>query len=334
MSFSITEHLTWAIRDSSKLDDWIACHRKYFFLHILGWRSDTPAHDLHFGSSWHKAREYQLLHGYDAVRGAFDAFMSEYRKEFGPETDSIYTPKTPTAVLNALMKFAEEKQSDLRDNEVVEIDGKSMTEISGTVPVDEKRVLHYRMDSIMHRLEDDKIFSWDHKTTSGKWIHDTRWDEELYLSIQNGTYTHCLYCMFPIEQVLGVEFIKTGFEFLERGSKNRCAGYHSTTRYVPAFKPPEQMNMWLWNVNDILDDVDRDMDRLMHCKEGDAVLMSFQQNPKSCTSYKGCPFHDYCLSWANPLQHCYEPPLGFKIEFWNPAEKPSTIKKDLQWRED
>jgi hypothetical protein len=211
------------------------------------------------------------------------------------------------------------------------LDGNLMTEISGTVPIDDKRVLHYRLDDIMRRLDDGKVFSLDHKTTSGKYINSRQWAEQFHLSIQNGTYTHCLYCLFPIEQVLGVIFDGVGFEYLSRGSAIRPAGYHATIQQVPAYKTPEQMNTWLWLVNELCDDVERDMDRLSHCKEEETVLMSFHQNPKSCTSYKGCPFIDYCLSWQNPLQHCDEPPLGFRTEFWNPAEVKTTNRKDLVW---
>ncbi len=329
----IPEHPTWAIKDSSKLDDYIRCPRYYFYHYILGWNLDQPEHDLIFGDAFHKAREHQLIHGYDDVTGAFHAFNNAYRLYFAPEDDPIYIPKTPTAVLNALQKFAQERSIDLIENEVVELDGQKMTEISGTVPVDEKRSLHYRMDSIMCRKADQMIFSWDHKTTSGKWIHDTRWDEELFLGIQNGTYTHCLYCLFPIEQVLGVEFVKTGFEYLQRGSSARPAGYHATTRYIPAFKTPDQMNVWLWTVNMILDEIERDMDHLFHCSENDQVLMSFRMNPKSCTDFRGCMFHDFCLGWPNPLQQSYEPPLGFIQKFWNPAEKEYSVKKDLKWKE-
>ena len=329
---NLTPRPTWDIRDSSKLDDYLACPRMYFFRHVVGWRLDVPAHDLHFGSCWHIAREHQLLHGYDDVAGAFDAFLFEYRKEFPLETDEIYKPKTPTAVLNALMMFADERRRDLIENEVVEIDGVKMTEISGTVPVSDNRVLYYRMDSIMRRRDDEMIFSWDHKTTNGKYIMNRNWAEQFHLGIQNGTYTHCLYCMFTIEQVLGIEFCGTGFEFLLRGSKNRPAGYHATLRRVPAFKTPDQMNVWLWNVNDILDNIDRDMDRLHHCSENEQVFMAFHQNPKSCTAFRGCPYHDYCLSWQNPLQHTDEPPLGFVEEFWNPAEMNTTNKKNLEWR--
>lgn len=329
MTFPVTAHPTWEIKDSSKLDNYIFCPRYYVYHYVLGWTLDQSEHDLVFGEAFHRAREHQLINGYDDVAGAMEKFNECYRKEFAPETDNMYSPKNPTAVLNCLIQFAERYGNDLVENEVVELDGKKMTEISGTVPVDEKRVLHYRMDSIMRRVDDSMIFSWDHKTTSGKWIHDTRWDAELFLGIQNGTYSHCLYCMFPIEQVLGVEFVKTGFEFLQRGSANRPAGYHATTRRVPAFKTPDQMNAWLWSVNDILDDIERDMDRLYHCSDSDAVLQAFRMNPKSCTSYRGCMFHDYCLSWQNPLRQCSEPPLGFKLGFWDPSAKAASVVKNL-----
>ena len=332
MTFPIPYQKTWEIKDSSKLDDYISCHRRFFFHYILGWTLDMPEHDLVFGDAFHHAREHQLIHGYSDVQGAYDAFLKVYRKEFDPASDPLYLPKTPTNVMNALMQFAELYSRDLIDNEVVIMNGQKMTEISGTVPVDDKRVLHYRMDSIIQQCEDGMIKSWDHKTTSGKWIHDTRWDRELFLGIQNGTYTHCLYCMFPVEQVLGVEFIKTGFEFLKKASKNRPAGYHITTRPVQAFKTPDQMNTWLWTVNDILDELERDMDRLSQSSEADEVLMAFRMNPKACSDYRGCEFHDYCLAWQNPLRRCYEPPLGFIQKFWDPSAKESTVKKDLTFQ--
>jgi len=332
MTFPLSPQPAWDIIDSSKITDYLACPRKYFYSHILGWRPDSPAHDLHFGTSWHCAREYQLLHGYGDIEGAFNAFLDEYRKEFHESTDEMYRPKTPTAVLAALMKFAEERRSDLTENEVVELDGKKMTEISGTVPINPDRVIHYRMDSIMRRLADGKIFSWDHKSTSGRYIKSRQWAEQFHLGIQNGTYTHCLYCMFPIEDVLGIEFCGTGFEYLSRGSAARPAGYHTTLQRVPAFKTQDQMNAWLWTVNDIVDLIGTDMARLVDCSEEDPVLYSFAMNPKSCGDYRGCPFHDFCLAWANPLQHCYEPPLGYRVEFWDPSVIETTVKKDLEWK--
>jgi hypothetical protein len=332
MTFPLLYHPEWIIYDSTKLDTYIECHRRYFYEHVLGWRPDSPAHDLVFGSAWHCAREHQLLHGYEDINGAFSAFEKEYRKEFPPESDILYQPKTPEAALTGLLRYANEYSSDLILNKVVEIDGKKMTEISGTVPIDTNRKIHYKMDSILEQVEDGKILSMDHKTTSEKWFTSTKWDREFFLSIQNGTYTHCLYCLFPIEQVLGVEFCKTGFGYLIRGSKSSPAGPRVGIRYIPAYKTPEQMSTWLWVVNDLINDLERDMDRLHHCREEDLVMQAFQLNHKSCTDYRGCPYHDFCLAWQNPLQHCYQPEIGFKEFFWNPAEVQTTVKKNLEWQ--
>lgn len=315
----IPEHPSWEIKDSSKLDTFQDCERKYLFEHLLGWRSDRPAHDLYFGESWHRAREYQLIHGYDDIQGAYKAFIDYYRKEFPESTDAIYRPKDPMGVIIALQKFAEEKQRDLKDNELL------FTETSGTVPVDMKgRILHYRMDSILRSKETGKVFSWDHKSAKGfPW----QWEANFYLSIQNGTYTHCLYCMYPIEEVIGIEFCGTAFKFLKRKQK-----YEINLKRVPAWKTPEQMNIWLWTVNDKLDNIEREMDRLSHCKESDEVLMAFPMRTSSCQKYYGCQFKDYCMAWTNPLRNCHEPPLGFHIKFWDPRELNTTNKMNLEWK--
>lgn len=330
MSNSIVEQPEWQILDSSKIDDYILCGRYFFFRHILGWRPDAPAHDLHFGVSWHKAREYQLANGYDDIEGAYLAFETEYRKEFPPETDTIYIPKTPAAVLAALLRFRDEYSNDLVENEVVVLDNKQMLEISGTVPITENRVLHYRMDNIMRRKSNERIFSWDHKSTSENYLNSRQWADSFQLSVQNGTYTHCLYCMFPIDLVDGVEFCGTGFAYLKRNSKNRTAGYHASLRRVPAFKRPDQMNVWLHNTLMWIDEMDRDMNRLASCKPGDPVLACYKQNPKSCTAYRGCPYHEYCMAWENPLRRCEEPPLGFVQEFWDPSTKEANVTKNLE----
>jgi hypothetical protein len=327
MTLSIPSHHSWHIRDSSKLDDYTSCNRLYFFKHVLGWRPEASAHDLYFGQAWHIAREYMLLNGYEDMTGAYAAFIKYYRQEFHPDTDALYRPKDPDAVAIAIAKFAGRYEKDLAENELL------YTEISGSVPVDEKRVLYFRMDSVFRNREKGFIFSWDHKTTKNM---GRQWEESFQLSIQNGTYTHCLYCMYPEEMeaglIKGVEFCGTEFKYLKKGGKVNPQGYNINFRRIPAWKTPPQMGVWLWNTVDILDDLDRDMDRLFHCSEDDPVMMAFRMNPKSCTNYWGCPFHDYCIAWENPLQNCFEPPIGYKVEFWDPTEMETTNKMELEWR--
>ncbi len=323
---NLTPHPTWSIVDSSKLDTFLDCKRQFFYRYILGWELDKPAHDLYFGNAWHHAREYMLLNGYEDVNGAYRAFIDFYRLEFPEETDEIYRPKDPMGVITAILKFSQERPRDLVDNEVL------FTEMSGTVPIDDRRVLHYRMDSIMRNLDNGKIFSWDHKSATERSMNYRGWASKFFLCLQNFTYTHCLYCMYPVEDVLGIEFCGTAFGYLKRGSAKSPAGYRITFQRVPAFKTPEQMNVALWNVIDLYDDYERELDRLHSCKESDQVMMAFPMNPNSCTKYYGCQFHDFCMSWQNPLQRCQEPPLGYRQKFWNPAEIETTNKKDLEWR--
>lgn len=328
----LTPHPTWTIYDSSKVSDYADCPRKYFYSYVLGWKLDSPAHDLFFGECWHIAREYQLIHGYDKVLEAYEAFEAKYRTKFDPSTDELYTPKTPTAVMVGLEKFHRERPNDLTDNELVYLDNKPCTEISGTVPIGEKRKMHYRLDSIMFNHDREKYFSWDHKTTKEKNFSYESWSNQFFLGIQNGTYTHCLYCLFPIDQVDGVEFCGTGFNYLKRGSTLRDAGANVSFKRVPAFKTPEQMNTWLWTVNDYIDEIERDMDRLNHATENDNVLQAFRMQPGTCTKYFGCAYHDFCQSWQNPLRNCQEPPLGFYLEFWDPSDPEqlyTSHKKDL-----
>lgn len=326
MTNPIEPNDAWDIKDPSKLSTFLDCPRWYFYNHILGWQPEQPSHDAYFGESWHKAREYMLIHGYEDLEGAFDAFLTHYRKEYDDETDEMFLAKSPQGALNAMLRFTLEYKDDLLLNDLL------YTEISGTVPVDEHRFLNFRMDSIMRNKETGKVFSWDHKTTSESRLGSRYWSDEFYLSLQTGTYTHCMYCMYPMEEVKGVEYCGTGFVYLQRGSKARPAGFHASFRRVPAWKSPEQMNVWLWTTINILDEIEKETDRLYHCNDSDKVLMAFPMNPKSCTKYFGCPFHDYCLSWENPLQNCYEPPLGFIKKFWDPREMQTTNKMNLEWR--
>jgi len=321
----IKEHPTWQINDASKLSVMSTCWRKDFYENILGWRSETPSQDAHFGEAWHKAREHMLLNGYEDVHGAYEAFMECYRQRFDPSTDELYRPKDPNGALNAILEFSRTYPRDLLDNQLL------YAEISGSIPVDEKRVLYFRMDSILRSLSTGKIFSWDHKSTKR---FSRQWENDFALSWQSGTYTHCLYSMFPIEDVIGIEFCGTAFEYLSKGSKLRSAGYHASFKRVPAWKRKDQMQVWLWNVLDILDRREMELDRLSRCKESDKIMMAFPMRPTSCSKYWGCIFHDFCCSWENPLQHCWEPPIGFKIEFWNPTEIKTTNKMDLEWKDE
>lgn len=301
----ISNHPSHAIIDSTKLNAFLGCPRSYFYEYILGWRSEAPNLHLEFGKAWHLAMEHLLIRGYtnDGVAEAYMLLTEYYRKFFPEVMDEVNAPKNPAYALRALLGYIQEYENDKFDVKY--------TEIAGTVPIDEKHILSFRMDSILE--VEGMIRSREHKTGSQL---SRQWTDQWSLAIQTGTYNHVLCCIYPIEQVWGIEI--NGVFFQKKENK---------FQRVPARRSTEMMNVWHWNVCHICNMLDFEIGRLNDSSESDQVLMAFPQNPTNCTKYFGCKYHDFCMAWANPLQHIYEVPYGFKVEYWNPLEDGPTPKK-------
>jgi hypothetical protein len=301
----IQPHDSWKIIDSTKLNSFLECPRSYFFEYILGWRSEAPNLHLEFGKAWHLAMEHLINNGYenDSISAAYKLFFEHYRQFFPELMDEVNAPKNPANALKALVQYCEEYKED----RFVPI----YTEIAGTVPVDDGKVLHFRMDSILE-AQDKMIFSREHKTGSQL---SRQWTDQWSLAIQTGTYNHVLYCLYPAEQVWGVEI--NGVFFQKKENK---------FQRVPARRNLHMMNSWQWTVCHIMNMIDFETKRMFDVKESDEVMEAFPCNPTNCTKYFGCRYHDFCMAWANPITRCDEIPMGFKTEWWNPAEEESTAK--------
>ncbi len=299
---------TWEIIDSSKLKAYMECPRSYFYEYVLGWRSEMPNNHLVFGEAFHLPMEHLLLNGYtvDALVEGYNMFENLYRQTFPPNTDEMFKGKTPANVFLTLDAYINhhEYRHDLEKYEVL------YTEIAGSVSISEDRVLYFRMDSILRDKKTNMKLSLEHKTGSRIWM----WSEQWPLSIQVGTYTHVLHCLYPPEEVQGVTL--NGVFFLTR-KKDPWDFYR-----FPTGRTLDQMQVWFDTVNYYYNDILRDMDLLSDTTEDDRVLHAFPLRASSCNNYgRVCVYHDFCNAWKNPLQNCFEPPLGFKIEFWNPMER-------------
>lgn len=311
-------HLTWDITDSSKLITFLNCPRKYFYEYILGWRPETPSNHLVFGRSWHIAMEYLLNHDYSGpnVARAFEAFLEDYRRTFSPETDQLFEPKSPEKAELILYAYAAKYADDLKRFEPLYV------EIAGTVAVAEDRLLHFRMDSICQDRETGDIFSLEHKTGSRLW----RWEEQWPLSVQVGTYTHVLYCLYPQEQVKGIKMNAAFFMNAPRAWDAWMSGNRGKYKppfdfmRVPVYRSPDQMAVWMWNITHWLDMLEWNFQLFLKADQNEKVMTCFPMNTTSCSNYSGCPYKDFCSAWPNPLRRCEEPPLGFCIERWDPSE--------------
>ena len=314
---------SWDIDDGSKLTCFLTCPRQYFFEYILGWRPETPSNHLVFGTSWHIAMEALLLGQSPAE--AYQLFLADYRKTFGPETDDLYTPKIPKHAEIVLLTYAAHYADDVKKFEVLN------TEIAGSVAVAEDRKLHFRMDSICRWIESQRLFSLEHKTGSRSY----NWEYQWPLSMQVGVYTHVLYCLHDPELVDGVLFNATFFNKSIRPWASLLAGdpnkYKPPFEFLrlPMYRNSNQMQQWLWNATFWLDQLEWQWQLLAECHESDQLMTCFPQNPTACSKYFGCDYRDFCSAWRNPLQRCAEPPLGFIIEHWNPMEEEAKLTVEL-----
>lgn len=309
-------HETWEVTDSTKLQCYKDCPRMYFYQYVLGWRRSTPNNHLQYGKAIHIAMEHLLLNGYDndSLLEAFSLFNQEYRKVFGEETDDLFTPKTPDRTIQMLAEYCNLYKDDFNKYEVVMLDSNPMIEISGIVSVDGYYNLYFKMDSILRRLKDGKIFSLEHKTKGGPF--NRQWRMDFPLGTQVGTYTHALYCLFDPAEVLGVTINGLALK------KTKTPMFEFER--LPIWKTPSQMQTWQCHTVRWLAQLEYDFNQLVQAQEGDDVLVAFPMNERSCTKYFGCPYHDFCLAWPNPLQRAWEPPIGFDVDFWDPRaeDKP------------
>jgi len=303
--------------DSSKIKDFKRCPRFFFYRHILGWCSETPNNHLVFGSAWHDAMEHLLLNGYgeNEIITAFDKFLATYRQSFPPETDELFKGKTPNNAFMVLAKYAThpDYQHDHKNYETLH------TEIAGSVAIDEKRLLYFRQDSILKDRKTGHVRSREHKTGSRTW----GWEEQFLLDGQVGTYSHVLYCLYPKELVDGIEI--NGSFFLARKTDP-----FDFRRFLIG-KTEDQMQVWLSNTAYYMWQIESEYELLGDTDENDNVLYAFPLRDTSCQDYgRLCEYHDFCMAWPNPLQRAYEPPLGFKVGFWDPTIGPAKKTFNLE----
>jgi hypothetical protein len=305
----IHEHPSWWVVDPSKLSTFTECPRRYFYQYVLGWSPSGNSIHLEFGSAWHLAMEHLTWKlaepGYSvktAIIEAHGLLTEYYRRFFGPELDDSHAPKNPARALPALVQWVQEYSGEC----FVPL----YTEIAGSVPISQHRVLHFRMDAILEM--EGLIRARDFKTAGQL---SRSWIDQWHLSDQMMTYYHALRCLYPGEKVWGVEIDGAVF------NKTKMQ-YHR----VPVRPRPEMMNQWLWNANYHVDQIYENYWRLAEASEDDPSLEAFPQHRKSCTDYFGCPYFDFCLAWANPLRRCAETPFGFQIKFWDPRKERENAK--------
>jgi hypothetical protein len=307
----LTPHRTWTILDATKIQQAMTCPRQYFYRYILGWTPDIPNIHLAFGKAWHDAMETMLLKGYevDGIVAATQAFTESFSKSYPTGNTDLTSAKSTANIPLALTAYAMHYKAD-------RFPGTSLvkyTEIAGTVPINEGRVLHFKLDSLIQD-EHGRFGALEHKTASR---FDRNWQDQWSLSFQVFTYLHVLYCLYEAEQVSGVTingtaFTKKDVEFLR----------------IPIRKNIDMLEAWMYEANHWVDLIE-DYTQQLQEENGPSnrIMSTFPKNTTACSKYFGCPFIGMCASWANPLAHCHNgPPPGFKEEWWDPSDTSEAKK--------
>lgn len=302
----------WDVLDSTKIKTYLECPRKFFYEYVVGWRPLEPNIHLEFGKAWHLAMEHLLIKGYDdeALVEAFTKLHNHYRIHFSEVMDDVYAPKNPVHAFKALRDYVNRYREEDKDEEVL------YTEIAGTVPIRSDKVIYFRMDSIIKKQ--GMFRSREHKTGT---TVSRQWMDQWSLDIQTGIYNHVLHCLFPEDEVWGVEINGTFFQKKENKFQR-----------VPARRTKKMMAVWFNLVNEVVDNIYKDYDILESGdNDSDEVMCCFHQNPTSCTNWFGCRFHDYCIAWSNPIRVVEnEMPEGMHIEHWDPRAEEAKYTFNLE----
>jgi len=304
----VSPHETHQIIDSSKLQEYMTCPRKYFYRYMLGWSGTGSNIHLIFGEAWHRALETVLNEGYNekAVKLGMAKFLDYYRQYYTEDMDSQFRPKDPVSAYMALMEYIKHYEDD--DFTVL------YTEVHGTVPITENQMLTMRIDAVCMDKE-DKVFVLEHK--SGSYRGGT-WTNQWFLKTQVGAYIHALYCLFDPKNVYGLIINGTFF-------------YKTKTEFerVRIRKHKRMMQIWLDNVSYYMKQI-KENTELMYEEQGqdNPIMKSFPMNTESCTKWnRTCMFHDFCSIWENPLKRCATVPQGFVERWWNPMESDKKATK-------
>ena len=82
------------------------------------------------------------------------------------------------------------------------------------------------------------------------------------------------------------------------------------------------MQAWMNTTNWWLQSIEDDFKILLeHDNPENELMYSFRQNSEACADYGVCPYYDFCWAWPNPVKQFDRTPSGFKVDYWNPADR-------------
>ena len=336
---------TFNILDSTKLSTYQKCPREFFFSYILGWKPNEPNIHFRFGGAFHEAMEVLMNHQDGEVVGYTEAAMYDAVKAFknswedngvkgnddkdtamgvllGEPVDTTNGAKTITNGLEAIAEYCTQYSGDQFKTNFVEV--------SGSIPVNkdtkeqEGDRIYFKMDALLEK--DGLNGCWDHKTTSYK---SRSYEQDWELKKQVGTYNYVVNTLFN-GHTSGVTI---NGAILRRPKRDGTCNNEFIR--IPALIKENQLTLWLWEINELIERLKWDMKLFSQAKPSDRAMKAFARNDSACTQAYGCPFHGFCdsESWANPISKIDKIPMGYHREYWDPRDRGRDLDTGIKRRD-
>jgi len=322
-------HETAFVLDSTKIQSYQTCPRRFWFEYVLGWRPDPPSIHLFFGECWHLSMEHFLKNkiSKQTAAEACLVFEEKWRTRISIFDEELCGNKNLANASRALYLYALAYANEAPFRVL-------KTEVSGKIPVNANnlsRSIYFKIDAI---CQSDELgyYVLEHKTAS---FFDRNYEDQFKMLTQTDTYTYALHWFYgdkgPIfGVVINAMTIKNEPRLKKDGSLYANSTDCEARRFYIA-KSPTYLESWLTDINSQFDEIERDFSKLSSAKAADNTMDCFNRRTVNCvTKYGICPFHTLCLAWNNPLQHEEPVQPGFIKEFWDPRTRGKDEKvKDM-----
>lgn len=311
--------------DNTRTSSYGTCPRKHYFRHQRHWVGDGISTALAFGLGWHSAMDVVWGHiNLDTetlANLALAAFEKDWQEqglqlmENAPLEDiERWGYRNPGTAFEMIVCYIEIRRSFIEECEIIAIEKPFAVPID---PADPDLFYIGRVDKVVRKS--GRVLGIEHKTSSlykkdGYFRAD--FVDGFSPNNQIDGYLHALKMMYE-----NVEMILVDAALVHKT-------VHDGFKFIPVKRAEQHMDGWLWEINNRIADIDRDVERLREYRyaTGPAVgehltqLPCFSKQTEECISkYGHCPYLDICKMEPNPecIQHV---PDTFKVDKWEPFE--------------
>lgn len=285
--------------DSTLTGDAMTCLRKFYYLHVEGWRPRKLSVDLFFGGVYASCLEHYhkfLANGMpkeDAVlevisKALYDTWFYDVDGKDGSPWVSDHNTKTRETLIRTLVWYVDTFDED--SMATIQLSSGPAVEFSFEIALTDNIIYCGHIDRLVEYQDD--VLVQDQKTTA-RTLAPSYFMQYEHPNQQMTGYIFAgqiIYKQTVKGAVIDAAQIAVGFSRFERGF---------------TFRTPDQLEEWRVNAQYAI---------------GQANLENYPQNPTSCDKYGGCMFREVCR--RSPSVRKQFLMADFEVKpLWNPQAK-------------